>query len=189
MDLDKEFELYRKLEVMAFRYFRMAEFLEICLKTNLKLKDELGTILDPKGYRKLSFLEGNKYFKGSIHIPHNPFYNNTEDQQLWRTIYPEDFTWVTNTKKDIVKAYQEVWRRINEIKFWLGITKDTQFCGIRLESRLTTLLENLLRTNIPEFRYDFEFTIFYEIDRYTIQRFLRVMKNRSRKGRVIQLIK
>ena len=70
MNLEKEFELYRKLEVVAFRYFRMAEFLEICLKTNLKLKDEVGVILNPKGYRKLSFLEDNKYFKGSMHIPH-----------------------------------------------------------------------------------------------------------------------
>ena len=31
MEIEKEFELYRKLEVMAFRYFKMAEFLEICL--------------------------------------------------------------------------------------------------------------------------------------------------------------
>ena len=174
---------------MAFRYFRMAEFLEICLKTNLKLKDDIGVILNPKGYRKLSFLEDNKYFKGSIHIPHNPFYNTTDDKGLWRTIYPQDFTWVTSDRNDIKKAYKEVWKRISEIKWWLGITKDTLYCGIKVESRLTTLLENLMRTGIPEFRYDFEFTIFYNIEKYTIQRFLRVMKNRSRKGRMIQLIR
>ena len=114
MNLEKEFELYRKLEVMAFRYFRMAEFLEICLKTNLKLKDDIGVILNPKGYRKLSFLEDNKYFKGSIHIPHNPFYNTTDDKGLWRTIYPQDFTWVTSDRNDIKKAYKEVWKRINK---------------------------------------------------------------------------
>lgn len=190
VEVSKEFEMYRKIEAVAFRYFKMAEFLEKCLRFVVKTKDPLSVILKPEGYDNSSERKiDGKMFNESIYIPFNPFYLDEEEKRIWRQIYPEDFSEVTNDRESLKKALQIVWDRINEIKWWLGITIDTRYCGIRNESRLTTILENYLKTGIKEFKYDWEHSIFRNVEDHTIKGFISVMKNRKRKKGIRFLLK
>lgn len=171
MELSKEFEMYRKIEVVLFRYFKIAEFLENSLRMKIKTKDDIKTILSPKGY-----------VKGSINIPYNPFYTNEDEKQVFLKMFPDEFWNIEDNEKERRQALGIIWERIHEIKWWIGVTEGTRYCGIKKESRLVYILETYLRTGIKQFRYDFEFSIFKDVNEDTIRKFLSVAKNRKQKN-------
>jgi len=190
VEVAKEFEMYRKLEVALFRYYKIAEFLEMCLKFNIKTQDPLNVILSSEGYdNSSSRITKGEFFNESIYIPFNPFYLNHEEKRIWRQIYPNDFSGIENTKESIKKYHQEAWKRIIEIKWWIGAREDTRFCGIKKESRLTTVLENYLRTGIKEFRYDFEHAVFRNVDKETIKKFVNIVKDKRKHIKIVWLLK
>jgi len=187
MDLIREFMMYRKLEVVLFRYVKIMEFLEYTLRINLKMKDSYELVLNPKGYDNCTnrMLQDN-LDDGNIYIPFNPFYLDKEEERIFLQIFPEKFwEWKTESNEQRRKILAEIWKRIHEIKWWLGVTVDTRFCGIRKESRLVTILEKYLASDIKEFRYDFEHSIFRHVPRDTIKKFLSVAKNRKRRRGII----
>jgi len=189
MNLDKEFELYRKLEIILFRYFKIAEFLESCVKIYIKTKDSISTILHPRGYDN-SYTRGMERFNETIYIPFNPFYLIESEKQIFLQMFPNKFWKIENKDKEIRNTLLEIWNRIYEIKCWLGIIpirtihyyykgkfiQEKLFYGIKKSSRLTTTLKNYLRTDIKKFRWDFEHAIFRNVSKYTIKKFLNVMK-------------
>jgi len=187
LEIAKEFELYRKFEVVLFRYFKIAEFVENSIKFSFKTKDDISTILDPKGYDNAKNRTLKEINDQNIYIPFNPFYLDKDDKEFFTIIFPKKFWEIKDTEREKREALKEIWSRIHEIKWWLGVTKDTRFCGIRKESRLTTVLENYLKSGIKEFRYDFEHSVFRNIDKETIRKFLRVMKNRKRREGIISM--
>lgn len=170
MDITKEFEMYRKLEVVLFRYFKIVEFLENSLRMKIKTKEKIEAVLSPKGY-----------MKDTINIPYNPFYTNEEERKMFLRIFPKEFWKINDTDKERRQALHEIWNRIHEIKWWIGVTEGTRYCGIKKESRLVFLLETFLRTGIKQFRYDFEFSIFKDVNEETIRKFLKIAKNRKPK--------
>ena len=189
MDLAKEFEMYRKLEVVMFRYFKIIEFLEFTLRIPIKMKDSYEIILHPKGFDNCTnrLLQDN-LDDGNIYIPFNPFYITKEEEKVFLKIFPEKFwEWKTETNNHRRIILEESWNRIHEIKWWLGVTIDTRYCGIRMDSRLTTALENYLKSGIKEFRYDFEHSIFRNVPKETIRKYLSIAKNRRRRKGIIWL--
>jgi len=176
MEVSKEFEMYRKLEVVLFRYFKIAEFLENSLKFIIKTKDSYKVILHPKGYDR-----------DLINIPYNPFYTNEEEKRIFTQIFPEEFWEINDNERDVRKTLDLIWKRIHEMKWWIGVTTDTRYCGIKKESRLVNILENFLQTGIKEFRYDFEHTIFRNVNEATIRKFLKVVKDRKRKKGIVSI--
>jgi len=185
VELTKEFEMYRKLEVVLFRYYKIAEFLEYSLRFNIKTKDPYFLILDPKGYDNSS-----KNDNGNVNIPFNPFYSNKEELKVFLKMFPDKFwEWKTESQADRRLILEEIWRRFHEIKFWLGVSEHTQFCGIRKDSRLITALEKFAATGIKEFRYDFEHSIFRNVSKEEINKFVLIVKNRKRKAGIMWLLK
>lgn len=192
MDFNKEFELYRKLETVLFRYFKIAEYLEQTLKISIKTKEPMSTILNPLGYDN-SYTRGMKHFNETIYIPFNPFYLNDEEKQIFLQMFPNKFWETEANERNTRKTLLEIWGRIYEIKIWLGIIPqrikyfnrrevyESDFNGIKKESRLSTVLQKYLRSNIKEFRWDFEHAIFRNVSKYTIKTFLNVIKSK-RKG-------
>jgi len=80
-------------------------------------------ILDPDGY------------DGFVRIPPNPFILNEEDYWVFEMFMDDIEIPEKETDKALKQVLEEVWRRINNIKIWLGMTKFTRYKGEKDSSR------------------------------------------------------
>lgn len=168
--MEKEQELYRKYEIMLFRYFKIAKYLEYILKgVNLK-GVSVDEILDPSGVDR-----------DLIHIPFNPFYLEEEDKRIWECIFPSDVLH-EEAGKSTRRLLEEVWKRIHLIKNTIGAIKNTRPRGESRKNRLIFILKRYLQTGILSDHFDFTITIFKRADREGIMEFLKFMKDKRKKN-------
>jgi len=109
---------YKKWELYLFRLFKLADYVESILRIhrlNAPLPEEF---LDPEGF------EDN-----SVRIPPNPFLMENDD--TWFFGFYDDLIDLgfKDRDKDNIELLREIWRRIGEVKSWVGITKGTRFVG------------------------------------------------------------
>jgi len=122
---------YKKWELYLFRLFKLASYVESVLrflKFNAPTSEKL---LIPEGYDD-----------GSIRIPPNPFLMGNDDEIFF--MYYEDLIDLgfKDSNKENIRLLSEVWKRIKEIKVFLGITKSTRYVGEeREEWRLVNELD------------------------------------------------
>lgn len=109
---------YKKWELYLFRLFKLADYIESTLRIHRLNSPLLDDLLIPEGYDS-----------NSIRIPPNPFLMGTDDKIFF--MYYEDLIDLNfvDTDKDNIKLLREIWRRIREIKNFLGITKGTRYVG------------------------------------------------------------
>ena len=176
MDNIKLNQLYRKLELYLYRLFCITEILESYIRgKTIGEPDEILEIFDPKGYNS-----------DYIYIPINPFYDNKKDQQIFETAYPKNIE-ISTREKDIKKAFEEVWHRINEIRAWIGITEHMRYVGERnAENRLLVTLERYVKNyengqgSSMTFQNQLESRIIINSDIKKLKKFAGFLKKRKR---------
>jgi len=109
---------YKKWELYLFRLFKLADYVESSLRLHKLNAPLLEDILIPEGYEDLL-----------VRIPPNPFLMGNDDEIFF--MYYEDLIDLAfhDTDKETIKLLNEIWKRIGEIKTFLGITKGTRFIG------------------------------------------------------------
>lgn len=122
---------YKKWELYLFRLFKLANYTEAILRIHRLNAPLLDDLLTPEGF------EAN-----SVRIPPNPFLMGNDDKIFF--MYYQDLIDLgfTDSNKDNKRLLSEIWKRINEIKTFLGITKGTRYVGEeRVEWRLINELD------------------------------------------------
>ncbi len=109
---------YKKWELYLFRLFKLANYVESSLRLHKLNAANLDDILTPEGY------EDNL-----VVIPPNPFLMGNDDEIFF--MYYEDLIDLNfvDSDKGNRKLLEEIWKRISEIKTFLGITKGTRYVG------------------------------------------------------------
>ncbi len=130
---------YKKWELYLYRLFKLANYVESTLKIPKLNAPSSEEFLTPEGY------EDN-----SIRIPPNPFLMGNDDEIFF--MYYEDLIDLNfkDNNKSSIKLLREIWKRMGEVKTFLGITKGTRYVG---EEREEWRLINELNWYIeyPEF--------------------------------------
>lgn len=110
--------LYKKWELYLFRLFKLANYVERILRIHRLNAPALNDLLIPEGFEK-----------DSVRIPPNPFLMGRDDEIFF--MYYQDLIDLgfRDTNKDNMRLLSEIWKRINEIKVFLGITKRTRYVG------------------------------------------------------------
>lgn len=109
--------LYKKWELYLYRLFQIAKYVEPLLSFARINAPPIDEILDPNGY------------DGFVRIPPNPFILNKDDYWVFEMFMGEIEIPKKETDKTLKLLLEEVWRRINDIKTWLGMTKFTRYKG------------------------------------------------------------
>jgi hypothetical protein len=115
--------LYKRWELYLFRLFQIARYIEPILKFNRINIPPLEEVLDPKGYN------------GYVRIPPNPFFLNEGDYKVFKMFMDDIKIPKKEDDKHFRELLKEVWKRINEIKLWLGMSKFTRYKGEKDSNR------------------------------------------------------
>lgn len=115
-------DLYKKWEFYLYRLFQIAKHIEPILKFCRINAPPLKEVLNPEGYN------------GFVRIPPNPFIFN-DHQEIFYLFFEDLQAPDRENDKELKKILIEVWRRIKNIKIWLGMTKSTQFEGEDISNR------------------------------------------------------
>ena len=109
---------YKKWELYLFRLFKLADYVEGSLRIHRLNAPDINEVIIPEGY------ESN-----SVRIPPNPFLMGNDDQVFF--MYYEDLIDLgfKDTNKDNLRFLRVIWKRIRDIKMFLGITKGTRYVG------------------------------------------------------------
>ena len=109
---------YKKWELYLFRLFKLADYVEEIRRFNRLNAPVIEDLLTPEGFEK-----------DQIRIPPNPFLMGNDDEIFF--MYYEDLIDLrfSDTNKDSLRLLNEIWKRIGEIKTFLGITKGTRYVG------------------------------------------------------------
>lgn len=108
---------YKKWELYLFRLFQISKYVENLRKFTKITAPPLKEILNSK----------NGY-EGYVRIPPNPFLLREQDAELFYMIF-DDLSCENENEAGLNKLFVEIWRRIAFIKQFLGITKNTRYCG------------------------------------------------------------
>lgn len=170
MNIKKLNHLYKCFELYYWRLFNISRILENRVKG--KVIGEPDEILD--------IFEAKGYVSQYIFIPANAFIFNTQDLHLFKIVYPEEFFLRDDSEKAIRKTFREVWKRINETRNWLGITKQTRFVGekhpeYRLVNQLELFIKNEKDYKPPREIKDYIFNSSIQV----IQKFIDFSKDRN----------
>lgn len=109
---------YKKWELYLYRLFKLADYIESLLRIYRLNSPLLENLLIPEGF------EAN-----SVRIPPNPFLMGNDDEVFF--MYYEDLIDLgfKDNDKDTKRLLGEIWKRIGEIKLFLGITKGSRYVG------------------------------------------------------------
>jgi len=109
---------YKKWELYLFRLFKLADYIESSLRSYKINTPQLEDVLTPAGYED-----------DSIIIPPNPFLMGNDDEIFF--MYYKDLIDLNfgDTNKGSIELLRIIWKRIGEIKTFLGITKGTRYIG------------------------------------------------------------
>ena len=109
---------YKKWELYLFRLFKLAEYIESSLRMHKINAPLLDDVLIPEGYED-----------DQARIPPNPFLMGNDDSTFF--MYYEDLIDLKfgDSDKSSTRLLREIWKRIGEIKTFLGITKGTRYVG------------------------------------------------------------
>lgn len=158
--------LYKKWELYLFRLFKIAKFCEKELHIMRINMPEYNEILDPEGY------DGD-FGK----IPPNPFFFREDDKEFFLSFYST--LSVRNDTSDELKYIQhEVWRRMGEIKNFLGMTINTRFVGEAfVEKRLCEEIDLFVR---HQDYFPLHKIMFSNIDAEEIRAFQKFLRDKRR---------
>lgn len=122
---------YKKWELYLFRLFKLADYIESILRIHRLNAPPPEEFLNPQGFED-----------GLVRIPCNPFLMGDDDSTFFA--YYDDLIEMgfKDTFKDYQRLLKELWKRMGEIKEFLGIVKGTRYIGEeREEWRLVNELD------------------------------------------------
>lgn len=109
--------LYKKWELYLFRLFQIAKYMENRIKFSRISGPDIEEIVDPKGCKT-----------SLIRIPPNPFWIREDDKIMFLLIY-DPLECRGEKDKVLREFFKEVWKRIGEVKTFIGITRNTRYIG------------------------------------------------------------
>ena len=109
---------YKKWELYLFRLFKLADYVESMLRMHRLNAPALEDVLIPEGFESKS-----------VRIPPNPFLMGKDDKIFF--MYYEDLIDLgfKDSNKDNMRLLRVIWKRMRDIKLFLGITKGTRYVG------------------------------------------------------------
>lgn len=126
--------IYKKWELYLFRLFQLERHVENLKKFMRFDAPLIEDVLDPAGF-----------FEGDIRIPPNPFIMNDDDEKVFYLVF-DDLECRGDKDKHIDQLFHSIWDRIGHVKRFLGITRNTRFCGEeQAEKRLLNELDVFLQ--------------------------------------------
>lgn len=129
--------LYKKLELYLYRLFCLEKYVEEIVKYPVINMPRIEEVIDPKGHN-------GEY----VRIPPNPFTMRGEDEDIFYTMF-EDLYCRSENDRDIKELFIEIWKRIGEVKKFVGITRNTRYCGeAKADKRLVNEID--LYIKFPE---------------------------------------
>jgi len=110
--------LYKKWELYLFRLFKLADYIEGIQRIHRLNAPMLDDLLTPEGFEN-----------EQIRIPPNPFLMGKDDEIFFMFYQDLIDLRFSDTNKDNIRLLNEIWKRMGEIKKFLGITKGTRYVG------------------------------------------------------------
>lgn len=167
--------LYKKWELYLYRLFCLGKWMQEEIRIQRITGPNYINVCDPYGY------DGEM-----MRVPPNPFYLKEEDKEIFHLVYEHPIHLLKDTIEAVKYNQREVWRRIREVKLWLGITRNTRFIGEKkADTRLCEELEVFLQypDNFPIHKI-----MFGDDDLALIRAFQNFLRDR-RKHRGVQSFK